>query len=390
MSRFAGEACDRRYDPVSGALITQLTSSAASSINIYCEQPYASPDGQRVAILRRYDVSFDASWRLLVADLKKLWLTMIEADGVVGFFNAAWSGQLYYTMQDDRMYCVDLQTLEKRPVPLPPGTVITDRGPTMSPDQRHIMYFKYLPGPEVGLVLVDLHEQTERIVYHHPETVNPHVQFNPVHGQDVLVLHNRGGRLTADNEIDRIFGEAGPTYFLMAPDGTRIRPLPAGRPFTGPCTGHANHVAATGKVCFTTLWNYRDWSLGEGNDGGNLFVAGPDDAAPTVFRAPEHRFNHVNVSRCGRYFVADSMPGSMYDSRGELSPTAIVIGNLETGRYRTLVQDSRSTSGAGQHQHVHAYLTATNRHVIYNANPHDGPTQVWAAHVTPDFLASLD
>ena len=48
----AGEACDHRHDSESGALITYLTSSALTSINIYCEQPYTSPDGNRVASLR--------------------------------------------------------------------------------------------------------------------------------------------------------------------------------------------------------------------------------------------------------------------------------------------------------------------------------------------------
>ena len=50
--RWKWESCDRRDDPVSGARIIQLTSSAAISNNIYGEQPYCSADGKRVAIAR--------------------------------------------------------------------------------------------------------------------------------------------------------------------------------------------------------------------------------------------------------------------------------------------------------------------------------------------------
>ena len=66
-TQWAAEACDHRHDSESGALITYLTSSALTSINIYCEQPYTSPDGNRVAILRRQDVSFDPCWSLLLS-----------------------------------------------------------------------------------------------------------------------------------------------------------------------------------------------------------------------------------------------------------------------------------------------------------------------------------
>ena len=235
-TRWAAEACDRRYDPESGALVTQLTSSAASSINIYCEQPYTSPDGNRVAILRRYDVSFDRTWRLLVADLTTLHLALIEPGGVVGVCNAAWSGLLHYSMEDGSLRRVDLQTLHVEPVPVPPEADLRDRGASVSPD---------------------------------------------------------------------------------------------------------------------------------------------------------HRFNHVNVSRCGRYFVSDSFTAPPFDESGEIRAAKIDVGDLDSGKHRVLVEDSRSSGGGGQHMHVHAYFTADNRNVIFNADPFGGPTQVWAARVPEGFLQSL-
>ena len=50
--KWACESADRYDDPVSGARIIQLTSAAAISNNIYGEQPYTSPDGKRVAVVR--------------------------------------------------------------------------------------------------------------------------------------------------------------------------------------------------------------------------------------------------------------------------------------------------------------------------------------------------
>jgi hypothetical protein len=388
--QWAGEACDRRYDPESGAFITQLTSSAATSINIYCEQPYTSPDGNRIAVLRRCDVSFDPSWRLIVADLTTLKLALIEPSGVIGVCNAAWSGLLHYTTESGAMLRLNLETLEKEPVALPPQTQLEGRGASVSPDQRYVVDTRIVDGPAIGIALVDLKEGREDIIFRHPEIVNAHLQFNPVHGRDILVQHNRGSRMDAEGNITRIVSEEGTTHFVIARDGSNVRPLPCGPPHTGPSTGHSNWVADTGRVAWTAHWNWRNWSLSELNPDGNLYTAAPGDARPWSIRAPEHRFNHINVSRCGRYFVCDSVPHTLYDGRGELRPPCIIVGNLSTGKYRTLVQNAMASNGGGQHQHPHPYLTADNRNVIYNSDPCYGPTQVWAARIPDGFLTSLD
>lgn len=386
---WAAEASDQRYDPNSGALLTQMTSSA-TSINIYCEQPYTSPDGNRIAILRRNDVSFDPTWRLVVGDLTTLRVTMIEADGVVGVCNAAWSGLLHYTMADGSMRRVNLETLDREDVGLPETMDLRGRGGSMSPDQRHIVYSRKVEGPEVAIVVADLKERKEAIILQHPEITNPHLQFNPVHGEEILVQHNRGSKMNAEGDIIQVVSEEGTTHFVIALDGSNQRPLPAGPPHTGPSTGHSNFVADTGRVAWTTGWDRSDWSLGKLNRGSNLFVAAPCDVDATSIPTPEHRFNHINVSRCGRYFLCDSAPGSMYGDDGELRPPCLVVGNLETGRHRVLVTNTGSRGGGGQHQHPHAYLTADNGSAIFNSNYFGDTTQVWAARIPGDFLKSLD
>jgi hypothetical protein len=49
------ESSDWGTDPDSGARVIRLTSSVAMSHNIYCEQPYGSPDGRRFIIFRTTD-----------------------------------------------------------------------------------------------------------------------------------------------------------------------------------------------------------------------------------------------------------------------------------------------------------------------------------------------
>ena len=74
---------------------------------------------------------------------------------------------------------------------------------------------------------------------------------------------------------------------------------------------------------------------------------------------------------------------------GEPQRVSLVVGNLESGTHRTLVADTRGEQRAGQHRHPHAYMTADNRNVVFNANPAGGPTQVWAARIPDGFLERL-
>ena len=63
-------------------------------------------------------------------------------------------------------------------------------------------------------------------------------------------------------------------------------------------------------------------------------------------------------------------------------------GGFLTGKYRPLLMDSKATGGAAAVGHPHAYFTADNKHVIYNANPMM-IGHVWAARIPEGFLESL-
>jgi hypothetical protein len=397
------ESSDRRDDPSSGARIVQLTSAAAISNNVYGEQPYSSPDGKRVAIARCQDFCWDEEGSLLVHDLDTLRITMVarKIRGVRGVCNSAWSGLVYYWRPDRKLVRLSLVTLgqevvyaEKDPkAPLPLG----GGGSSVSPDQRYMIWMaprlKGKGAPVFQVIRLDLAKGKREVILEHPEICNPHLQFNPVHGRQILVQNNRGVRLHADGSTDRYTTQTseGTTLFVIDADGGNLRFLPVGPPITASATGHECFVADTGRVLFSVGWtspSFYESRHDARHPEGNLFTAAPGDARPTLFRAPEHRFNHVSCSRCGRYFVADSHPGPGLFVNGRCSAVSLVVGNLATGKCRVLVEDSQASGGGNQCTHTHPYLTADNRHVIYNADP-GGIPQVFAARVPEGFLESL-
>ena len=68
----------------------------------------------------------------------------------------------------------------------------------------------------------------------------------------------------------------------------------------------------------------------------------------------------------------------------------IVIVNVQTGRYRTLVGDSKCRGGGGgdDGRQAKPFFTADSKHVIYTADP-DGVVNVYAARVPDGFLEGL-
>jgi hypothetical protein len=66
--KWSGEGADLGADPASGAWVRRLTSGPMMNHPIYCEQPYTSPDGKRVAIIRSRDFTYENDFSLLVAE----------------------------------------------------------------------------------------------------------------------------------------------------------------------------------------------------------------------------------------------------------------------------------------------------------------------------------
>lgn len=377
------EACDLKPDPHSPVKITRLTSAVCINNNVYCEQPYCSKDGNRITVLRRRGWDLDPESALIVSDLRTLGSMLIEKSIDEDPCTAAWSGFLYYLRHGTELVRFCLDTLEKEIV-ISSINLPEDFGlASVSPDHRYCIGQTMLPGPTIGIVRIDLHSGQWDVIFEHPEITNAHLQYNPVTGKNILVQHNRGSRMSSDGTVTkRGDKEQGTTLMVIDADGGNPRNVPVGPPYTAGATGHECFVADTGKVAFTVC-SAPDGKLDSRFPQGNLFTAAPGDEKPRVFAAPEHFFNHLCVSRCGRYFVCDSYPDRLPGR------AALVIGNFQTGKYRTLLEDCGASLSAAQYRHPHPYLTSENKHVVYNADFEGGP-HVYFARIPDGFLASLD
>jgi Tol biopolymer transport system component len=315
--------------------------------------------------------------------------------GVRGVFNAAWSGLVYYWTPERKLMQLSLMTLETKEVYAEEDPNAPLVGGTVSPDQRYVVgtttRLKGKGSPVFQVLRLDLKKKVREVILEHPEISNPHIQFNPVHGKQIMIQNNVGVRLKKDGSLDR-YHTKGCKLFVIDANGRNLRYVPAGPPVTRGITGHECFVADTGKVLFSAGWAMHsdyDWRHDPLHSRGNLFTARPGDRKPTVFDAPQHRFNHVCASRDGKYFVADTHTGTGMFENSRFKPVGLVIGNLETGKFRTLVEDTEGTGGGNQCTHTHPYLTADNRYVIYNSDP-AGIPQVYAAKIPAGFLKSLD
>lgn len=382
-----GEACDQHPDPETGVSTVRLTQSSFHSINIYCEQPYTSPDGRRIAIMRSPDPDPRLPpYELLVADVYSLRITSMEKNAasiLVG--TAAWSGWIYYTTPANELMRFHLETLEKEVVwtrwPYSPDFVMQ----SVSADLRYLIGILFNADYKSQIIRVDLREKTSKVIFEYGEALS-HLQFCPVPGKpnDILVQLNR--RQSYDpmwdhRAVENAFG--GATHFIIDENGKNKRDLAIGEPVTISSAGHAAWIADTGRICVASHFNGESWTLDPRWPTGNLFHVGPGEARPTVIDAPGHRFNHVSVSRCGKYFVCDSYPRRLPDK------IALVVGNLKTGKWRPLLNDCLGRGGGAAASHPHAYFTADNKHVIYNADPY-WIGHVFAARVPAGFLESLD
>ena len=124
----------------------------------------------------------------------------------------------------------------------------------------------------------------------------------------------RGGRYSAEGKLERLVGPEGATlYLLSVPDGQRTE-LQVGKPHTTACTGHEAWIGKTQEMLLSVA--ARDEYAPE---KGNLLGVRAGQPARVVGKG--YRFNHVGVSRCGRFYCCDDWRGSYQ----------VVIGSTQTG-----------------------------------------------------------
>ena len=391
--RWEAEACDLGPDPETGAWITRMTSTVMSNINIYYEQPYGTPDGKRFAYMRSPggDPRLPPGQQLCAGDIETLRVCLVDDTAETHWVaTSPWSGRVLYLRANGELVQVDLGTLEKQIAlthwPLPSDAYVW----SVTPDFRYLLSSYYDSGYTFNLVRIDLQTRQAEVIYRHPE-IHGHIQIDPHGGRDILLQRNRGMR---QNDLRQCRPQdtehAGATHVVIDLDGGNERQLQIGEPWTAPSSGHASW-GTEGRIG-TPVGTVSGIRIGEGlppepvvhdprHPQGNMIVVAPG-SEPHAVPAPEQLFNHASMSRCGKYFVADSF------RHGLPGPVEIVAGDIDTGKWRVLVSNCGGSGGGPACSHPHPYLTADNRHAIYNADPHH-VCHIHCARVPEGFWGSL-
>lgn len=356
--------------PESGVKVTQLTSAALIHTNIYPEAPVFTPDS-RYFIYNRFQ-SLDGPNSFWLCDIQTHQLRRLTEEESVSSPVVAPSGEwiAYLDVRTPTEFALkrlglDTFTAEtvvvlngfRRPYPLA----------TISPNGRWYVTGVWLPDGEFGILRVDLEAGVYKVIHQDPEILNPHMQFEPGEGQDILVQYNRGGFLDEVGNIVRLVGEQGATFYVIDFEGQNVRRLSIGKPYTTPVQGHQCWLGTSGRMLSTLSGDF---------EGGNLVTIGVGEEKPTVV-AGGVDFCHPNASRDGRWFVSDVRP------KGE-----IMVGSVKTGRYRLLCQ-SGSSFGRPQYTHPHPCFSPNNRYVLYNSD-RTGLPQIYMVEIPEGFLEELD
>jgi hypothetical protein len=378
-----GESIRYGQDPETGTVIEQLTSEPVTSTNIYCEQRYASADGTRIAISRK---PFGQPAQLWVCDLQALRLCRIGEGSPLGA-NFSRNAVYYSAPQgtDTALMRLDLTDLSSRELFRFEGAAIPHVG-AVSPDER---WFVGGPLPvrdnRFRLLRIDLSSGACDTLCEIEDMVNPHVQFEPGGGSQVLVQVNRGAQWNPPDGKQKLTGPLGATLCVVSVESGAVLSLPVGRPCTTGISGHECWVGRTGRLIFTAAQyevtpsayvTLRDAPDGERQfPAAAIYSVAPGDEKATVV-AQGLLFNHLAASDDGRFFIAD-----------DHSTGRIYIGNMATGRYLGLC-NSDTRQGTCQHSHVHAYMTPDSRWIVFNSIA-TGIAQVYAARIPDGFLEAV-
>jgi hypothetical protein len=365
----------RLEEQATGAEIWQVTTEQLSQSNIYCEVPYCSADS-RYFVYQRQDPKLAGNrtewmvvelgtWQQHRLDVGTGTSGCAISPGGVFYYLKRAGGQLDLKRADlsqgvaERIYGFD-----DAPRPASLGTVSSDGryyAAGCRLDEKWQMF---------GIMLVDLKTGTQAIIDRDPFILNPHPQFEPGDSKQLMIQHNRGGKYTPEGKLLHLVGPEGATlYLLSVPDGKRTE-LKVGKPFTTPCTGHEAWIGKTREMLLSVSAS-GDYAPEKGN------LLGVRAEGPARVVAKGYRFNHVGVSRCGRFFCCDDWRGSY----------KVVIGSVATGK-TAVVCDSKTSPTSAQNTHPHAYLTPDLKWVIFNSN-RSGFPHVQAARVPGGMIRDL-
>ncbi len=369
-----------RTRPAQGVRLHRLTGPAGIHCNLYCEVPYTDPTG-RYVFYTQYEAPRTDSFQVLRYDLaggapEPLFDRPVRFPGVLA--GAAMSADNRYffctplTGPDTfEILRIDTTTLAREAFRFRGAPLVRTLG-SVGPDPD-----VYVGGVCLGstrrcnaAVRFDLARGRWRVLVHDELMYNPHPQIEPGRGRRLMLQHN-GFRFLFTVDLDG----CGFTSLCVGP----AEP-------TGPPQGHQCWIGATGRVLATTSAG----TLPRMERPGMLWTCVPGRAQACAL-AGGFNFAHPNVSRDGRFFVAD---GSHFVPEDVRYPGgAIVVGSVRTGLYRMLCAREPASCRDRDMQafaHAHPYFTPDCAHVIYNVPAGPRTVNVYAATVPDGLLAALD
>ena len=352
-------------DHETGAEVFQLTDGADAFDNIGNEQPCTDSSSTRIAVRGGVEGIGDGTASVFIAmvDLESgkvhpLWETASIFPGT-----PAWGDYIYClrTIRGRRMICrTHYRSFEEEKLyAFPEGYRL--RGLLSVEPEGRFCATTVSRGEWAGdVLLIDLHEQTMRVLHSDDECHLSLAQFS-----------NDGNHLVSFVATPKTFARKGVRIgVLSAHRESGPEWLPFGPPHTHRCTGHNVWVPNKNKVLASCRY--------EEDIGASLFAARAGDPRPGVVGKCHTFLAHVSISRCARFWVADGYAEST---------TPIYIGSMRGGNYRRIVHSQTAFRGP-QESHTHPYLTADNRWLVFTSS-RSGRPQVYAASVPPGFLDGL-
>jgi len=358
----------------SGVVVTQVTDNKNLTENIYCELPWCDKHSHGFVYREQTETGGPNRSNYVYCKFGS-WETTVIGTGL-GSCGITFEGIFFYrrvAAGKQEFVRVDLMTGESKVIYDFPEDFAPKGNVTISPNERYYAYGVALGFDPVlfGIELVDLETGTREIINTDPEICNPHTQFEPTHGNWVMVQHNRGCEHLPDGTRTKLVGEQGATEYLVSvPDGTVTR-LPVGAPHTTGITGHEAWIAGRDEILMSVR------ASGEfAVEKGNLIAVKATGEVRRV-GVPDVQVNHVGTTPDGRFFTVD-------DWRG---PSTLHIGSCKSGR-STAICDARTSMSSSQATHGHPYLSPDARWLAYNSDS-PGQPQIHVASIPSSITTDI-
>ena len=344
-------------DPESGAETYVLGADPRPADDIYGEQPYGDATGRRIAL--RYFASDDKPGGLNILDLQDGSNHEILSGNPPFPAFHGWGEWLFYAQQVDgkKMLrrCNYLTLAVENVAELPAERGGYSYG-TVSRDYRY--YTVSVRPPDGGpsqVHLLDISTNTWSVLLDKPGYHAKHEQFSRDGRNRVLIQLNQQPdvKVVLLSELEIGGGE------------TRF---PADQPYTLRPTGHEAWIGTTSEILFSTAM--------DDTTKGNLWRGKVGDPTATLVYEGK-RFNHVSVSKDGKYWIGDTNEEGI----------PLYIGSFASGRARRACF-TRTEYDGKQWSHAHPYLTADNQWLIFSSR-REGHPQVHGAKLKAGWLEGL-